>query len=183
MFERFTREARDVVENSQKAARQAGSRAIDARHLLLALIEPGAASAQDLLAVGVQSQQLADSLRGELRAGGLDADALASVGIDLDSVRERADAVFGEGALDRGRRAPLKGHIPFTADAKKVLELSLREAVRLRTNRIDERMLLLGVLRATGSSAETVLRRVLTEAGSSVDALRVVVERASTQAS
>ena len=103
---------------------------------------------------GSTRQRLARDLRGELRSGGLDAEALASVGIDLEAVRESADAVFGKGALDRAGRAPVKGHIPFTADAKKVLELALREAVRLRTNRIDGAMLLLGMLRGTGSSAE-----------------------------
>jgi len=182
MFERFTREARDAVEDAQRVARDTGSRAVEARHLLLALLGPDSDATEDLRSVGVDARGLADSLRTALRAGGLDAEALASVGIDLDAVRERVDVVFGEGALDRGRR-PVKGHIPFTADAKKVLELALREAVRLKTNRIDARKLLLGVLRDAGSPAETSLRRALTEAGSSVRALRLVVERASAQAS
>jgi hypothetical protein len=74
-------------------------------------------------------------------------------------------------------------HIPFAADAKKTLELALREAVRLRTNRIDSAMLLLGTLRGTGSPAELILRRSLTDAGSSPAALRLAVERAAAQAS
>jgi ATP-dependent Clp protease ATP-binding subunit ClpA len=183
MFERFTREARDLVEAAQGAAREAGSRAVDSRHLLLALVERSTASAADLSSLRVQPMALASSLRVDLRAGGLDREALASVGIDLDAVRERADAVFGEGALDRGRRPAAKGHIPFSSDAKKVLELALREAIRLRTNRIDDRMLLLGMLRGTGSPAEQALRQALTDVGSSVDALRAVVERATAQAS
>ena len=105
------------------------------------------------------------------------------MGIDLEAVRASADAVFGKDALDRAGRAPVKGHIPFTADAKKALELALREAVRLRTNRIDGAMLLLGTLRGTGSPAELVLSRALAEAGSSPSALRLAVERAAAQAS
>ena len=105
------------------------------------------------------------------------------MGIDLEAVRASADAVFGEDALDRAGRAPVKGHIPFTADAKKALELALREAVRLRTNRIDGAMLLLGTLRGTGSPAERTLSRALAEVGSSPSALRLAVERAAAQAS
>ena len=105
------------------------------------------------------------------------------MGIDLDAVRASADAVFGKDALDRVGRAPAKGHLPFTADAKKTLELALREAVRLRTNRIDGAMLLLGTLRGTGSPAELVLSRALAEVGSSAAALRLAVERAVAQAS
>jgi ATP-dependent Clp protease ATP-binding subunit ClpA len=182
MFERFTREARDVVEDAQRVARDTGSRAIEARHVLLALLGSDSTATEDLRSVGVDARLLAESLRSALRAGGLDAAALGSVGIDLDAVRERVDVVFGAGALDRGRR-PVKGHIPFTADAKKVLELALREAVRLKTNRIDNRMLLLGVLRDAGSPAERAVRQALTEAGSSTQALRARVERASAQAS
>jgi ClpA/ClpB-like protein len=95
---------------------------------------------------------------------GLDADALATIGIDLDEVRTRIEATFGPGALSRavpcgqqrrprgplhrrllrrGRRGPgrpgplpSRGHIPFTPRAKKSLELSLREALTLGDNYI-----------------------------------------------
>jgi ATP-dependent Clp protease ATP-binding subunit ClpA len=176
MFERFTRDARDAVVGAQAAARSTGSRSIDSRHLLLALVEAEASAVAALRAVGVAPATLAAALRDDVRAGGLDAGALASVGIDLDAVRERADSVFGEGALDRGRRPPVKGHIPFTADAKKSLELALREAVRLRRNRIDTAMLLLGLLRASGSGAAITLERAVRDAGSSPGALRTAAE-------
>jgi ATP-dependent Clp protease ATP-binding subunit ClpA len=182
MFERFTREAREVVETAQSVARTTGSSAIDSRHLLVALIERDAGASADLRAVGMRPEMLARSLRSALSAG-LDAAALASVGIDLDAVRERADAVFGEGALDRGSRSSAKGHIRFAPDAKKALELSLREAIRLRLNRIDGRMLLLGLLRDSGSRAETALRHALAHTGSSVEALRAVVEQSDAAAS
>jgi ATP-dependent Clp protease ATP-binding subunit ClpA len=183
MFEKFTREARDVVEGAQSVARTHASRSIDSRHLLLALIQRDTSAAGCLGSVGLDPAGLAAALSADLRSGGLDAEALASVGIDLDAVRDRADAVFGEGALDRGRRPPVKGHIPFAPDAKKVLELALREAIRLRTNRIDDRMLLLGLLRGTGSPAEQVLSRALTEAGAGAAALRSVLEEPQARAS
>lgn len=183
MFERFTREARDVVETAVGAASSTGSATVDSRHLLLALVERDTAAAGDVRAVGVDPATLAAALRSVLRDGSLDAEALASVGIDLDAVRERADAVFGEGALDRSRRRPPTGHLPFARDAKKALELALREAIRLRSNRIDDRMLLLGIVRDPGSPADTAVRAALAGVGSSVEALRAVVESAGAQAS
>jgi len=183
MFERFTADARQVVVGAQTTARVSGARSIDGRCLLLGLTETDGTAADALISVGLDPAGLARDLRAQLRSGGLDAEALASVGIDLDVVRASADAVFGKDALDRVGRAPAKGHIPFTADAKKTLELALREAVRLRTNRIDGAMLLLGTLRGTGSPAELVLSRALAEVGSSPSALRLAVERAVAQAS
>ncbi len=183
MFERFTTEARDVVVGAQAVARESGTRAIDTRHVLLGLVETVGPAADALTSVGVDRASLARELRAQLRSGGLDAEALASVGIDLAAVRASADAVFGQDALDRAGRSPVRGHIPFTPDAKKALELALREAIRLRTNRIDGAMLLLGTVRGTGSPAELTLRRALEKAGSSPSALRLVVERAAAQAS
>ena len=133
MFERFTADARAVVVGAQTDGPESGARSIDARHLLLGLTETAGAGGGRPDVGGARPDELARDLRAELRSGGLDAAALASVGIDLEAVRASADAVFGKGALDRARRSPAKGHIPFTADAKKALELALREAVRLHT--------------------------------------------------
>jgi ATP-dependent Clp protease ATP-binding subunit ClpA len=116
-------------------------------------------------------------------AGDLDSDALASLGIDLDAVRARADTVFGVGALDRaGHRSP-GGHLPFAAEAKKTLELALREAVRLHSNSITANHLLLGLIRNTGCTADETLRRSLVDVGLEVAGLRSVIERAEAQAS
>ena len=77
----------------------------------------------------------------------LDAAALGTVGIDLDAVRDSVEATFGPGALDvpspdKGRE--VKGHIPFTRRAKKVLELSLREALALESGSIADGHIALG---------------------------------------
>ncbi|WOQ15810.1 Clp protease N-terminal domain-containing protein [Raineyella sp. W15-4] len=85
-----------------------------------------------------------------LRSGGLDADALASLGVDLEQVRWQADAVFGPGALDRAGRTRA-GQPRFDRRAKKALELALREAFRLKDRSIESRHLCLGLLRADGS--------------------------------
>ena len=72
---------------------------------------------------------------------GVAAKALESLGISLEAVRSQVEEIIGQ-----GQAAPT-GHIPFTPRAKKVLELSLREAVALRHNYIGTEHLLLGLVR------------------------------------
>lgn len=166
MFERFTREARTAVVGAQQVARDVGSRHVDTTHLLVALLEQDGPAARAVDALGVDRAALASRARADLRSGGLDADALAGLGIDLDAVRRQADAVFGRGALERAGRSP-SGHIPFTPDAKKSLELALREAVRLKQSSIRGSHLLLGILRA-----DCPARALLERSGVDTPALR-----------
>lgn len=182
MFEKFTDEARTTLTGAQGLARDAGSRSIDSRHLLAGLLRAGGAATALLHSVGVDTDDLALQLRRQLRTGGLDADALASLGIDLDAVRERVDAVFGKGALDGSGRTR-SGHIPFSPEAKKALELALREAINHRTPWIDDRMLLLGLLRDAASPAAVELRRALALAGSSASALGAAADDFGAEAS
>jgi ATP-dependent Clp protease ATP-binding subunit ClpC len=94
-------------------------------------------------------------LLGLLREGdGLAAKALESLGIGLDAVRQQVEEVTG-----RGYQAP-SGHIPFTPQAKKVLELSQQEALRLGHNYIGTEHLLLGLLRESDGVAAQVLVRL-----------------------
>jgi ATP-dependent Clp protease ATP-binding subunit ClpC len=72
---------------------------------------------------------------------GVAARSLESLGISLDAVRQQVQEIIG-----RGQQAP-SGHIPFTPRAKKVLELSLREALQLGHNYIGTEHILLGLLR------------------------------------
>ncbi len=78
--------------------------------------------------------------------------ALAQFGLTLDGVREETASRVGRGA------APVKGRIPFTPRAKKVLELSLREALQLHHNYIGTEHLLLGLLREGEGVAASILR-------------------------
>jgi hypothetical protein len=81
-----------------------------------------------------------------------DAEALRSIGIDLRAVRDAVARNFGDDAWDdalrkSGRRRRRCGHLPFTKPAKKVLELSLREALAHKDNMIGCEHIVLGVLR------------------------------------
>ena len=106
---------------------------------------------------------------------GLDAAALGTVGIDLDAVRDSVEAAFGPGALDapRGTRAP-KGHIPFTPRAKKVLELSLREALALKSKSIADGHIALGLLR----EGEGLAMKVVHDRGIDAGTLREEIRTA-----
>ena len=72
---------------------------------------------------------------------GVAAKALESMDVTLDKARAQVVEIIGE-----GQSAP-SGHIPFTPRAKKVLELSLREALQLSHNYIGTEHILLGLLR------------------------------------
>jgi ATP-dependent Clp protease ATP-binding subunit ClpC len=82
---------------------------------------------------------------------GVAATALESLGISLETVRQQVEEIIG-----RGREAP-SGHIPFTPRAKKVLELSLREALQLGHNYIGTEHILLGLIREGNGVAAQVL--------------------------
>jgi len=83
---------------------------------------------------------------------GVAAKALESLGISLDAVREQVEQVIGRGQ----QQAPL-GHIPFTPRAKKVLELSLREALQLGHTYIGTEHILLGLIHEGEGVAAQVL--------------------------
>ncbi|MEA2179983.1 MAG: hypothetical protein QOG77_3280 [Solirubrobacteraceae bacterium] len=116
MFERFTKEARGVVVAAESEAALMGSPEVGPEHLLLGL---GAL----LTEVGVDAEALRRDI---VRSDGLDADALATLGIDLEEVRRQAEEAFGEGALGRAAGG---GRPRFGRAAKKALELTLREAI------------------------------------------------------
>ena len=82
---------------------------------------------------------------------GVAAQALGALGIRLEAVRARVEEIVG-----RGDSTP-SGHIPFTPRAKKVLELSLREALQFGHNYIGTEHLLLGLIREGEGVAATVL--------------------------
>ena len=82
---------------------------------------------------------------------GIGARALESLGVTLNAVREQVQDIVGPGP-----QAP-NGHIPFTPRAKKVLELSMREAIQLNHGYIGTEHILLGMVRANEGVANQVL--------------------------
>jgi ATP-dependent Clp protease ATP-binding subunit ClpC len=93
---------------------------------------------------------------------GVAAKALESLGISLDAVRSQVEEIIGQ-----GQQAP-SGHIPFTPRAKKVLELSLREALQLGHNYIGTEHILLGLIR----EGEGVAAQVLVKLGADLNKVR-----------
>ena len=93
---------------------------------------------------------------------GVAAVALSELGINLDVVRQKVEEAIGRG------EAPPSGHIPFTPQAKKVLELSLREALQIGHSYIGTEHLLLALMR----EGEGVGAQVLTALGADLGATR-----------
>jgi len=179
MFERFSAPARAAVAATQELARAWHTERVGTAHLLAGAVRAdgpqGSVAARALAGLGVEPdtvvQAAAQTARPDATEAGagahdatwtvpLDADALARLGIDLDEVRERTDAMFGPGALDRagqitGRRAPSR--TPFDAPAKKMLEIALREAIHAGHKQIDTGHLLLAALRLDQTDAHRVL--------------------------
>jgi len=141
MFEQFTDRARKVVVQAQEEARRLDHDHIGPEHILLALIHDG--------------------------IGGVAAKALESLGISLQSIRQRVEEVIG-----RGEQAP-SGHIPFTPPAKEILRLALEESGALGHHYIGTEHLLLGLIRR----GDDVAARVLSELGADLDGAREQVIR------
>jgi ATP-dependent Clp protease ATP-binding subunit ClpA len=182
MFERFTTKARDTVIGAQDVARRCDAAAIGSEHLLAALYEQRGNLALTVLdALSVKREEVDAELE-RIRTGGVatpsDAEALATLGIDLDEVRRQVEEAFGPGALDRtrsglGRRwGWRRGHLPFGKDAKKVMNLALREALLLKHNYIGCEHILLGMLHEGTGAAGVFLR----SRGVRQDATRIIVE-------
>ncbi|HEY0126378.1 MAG TPA: Clp protease N-terminal domain-containing protein [Blastococcus sp.] len=158
MFERFTTEARQTVVGAQHEARRLHSGRIGTEHLLLALLAQPTSSAAVLTRHGLARDDVSAAVRRYVGDGDLDAEALTALGIDLDAVRSSVEASFGPGALDRpSRERGPAGHIPFTPRAKKVLELSLREAIAMKSRSITDGHIALGLLREGEGLAMKVL--------------------------
>jgi ATP-dependent Clp protease ATP-binding subunit ClpA len=151
MFERFTSDARWVVQRAVEEATGAHHGAIAPRHLLLAAAEHRDGAAL-LAAAGHDPADVRARVRATPDPDAIDAGALAAMGIDLDEIRARVEARFGAGALDRRRRGACRrgvrgGALPFAAESKKTLELALREAVALGDRHIGPEHVLLGLSR------------------------------------
>jgi ATP-dependent Clp protease ATP-binding subunit ClpA len=179
MFERFTAGARQVVVHAKEEARALNHHHIGTEHLLLGLLTPdGGIAYRVLRAAGLSHDRVLGDVKRLVRTlNSEDADALKSIGIDLDAVLDRIKDSFGPAALEENPPTPrrglpgrrrFRGYSPFAPRSKKVLELSLREAIRLRHNHIGPEHILLGILR----EGDGLAAKILTDAGVTLADLR-----------
>jgi ATP-dependent Clp protease ATP-binding subunit ClpA len=191
MFEHFTGEGRQVVVRAQEQARRLGHGFIGPEHLLYGLacadgqvgtllrergVTPERYEAQFVQLVGLRNAATRDA-----GFDPLDRDALTAIGIDLDAVRERIEAVFGPGALTaeapgsrrwrQGRRRHVSGHLPVTRRAKKCLARSLHEAQAVHVGQLGAEHIALALL----ASNEGLPPRILSGIGASAPDLRAEI--------
>jgi ATP-dependent Clp protease ATP-binding subunit ClpA len=146
MFERFTKDARRVVADAITVAQDTTASETRPEHLFRALLDDESSIAVVVLEQsGATVTELRDELdRRRMRyVDGLDeedAEALATIGIDLDEVVRRIDD-------NLGGRSGRRGTPRLSRGSKKVLELALREAVAMRHDYIGSEHLLLGLVR------------------------------------
>jgi ATP-dependent Clp protease ATP-binding subunit ClpA len=145
MFERFDPDAREVLVRAQAEAHRLHHGWVGCEHLLLALTTDRGQARRTLNSYGVTHSSVDRAIDTLVRRGVTDADALASIGIDLGEVRARVDEVFGPGALDgvvvtkrrwrlsrrskrcgatRSARLVSAGQLPFTPRSKRCLEIA-----------------------------------------------------------
>jgi ATP-dependent Clp protease ATP-binding subunit ClpA len=173
MFERFDPAARQVVTEARAHATRLGQPPVGTQHLLLALLTVPGPVAEALTARGLTADVVEAETARHLTESPTEPDreALRAIGIDLDDVRSSVESAFGSGALERARLGRLEARrrwirppwrwrrrppqhrlvrcqsYPFAPRSKKVLELSLREALRLKARSITPTHIGLGLLR------------------------------------
>jgi ATP-dependent Clp protease ATP-binding subunit ClpA len=195
MFERFTAAARGAVVGAQHEARDLGHPYIGTEHLLLALLSDAECPVARLMRdrgvdaayARAEVERLVGTRDPDLSFTEADAEdeaALKAIGIDLRAVRAAIEQNFGAGSLRMPRKMPVKRgwfgrrsvtgyHLPFTARAKKLLELSLREALRLRHDYIAPEHIMLAVLR----EGEGLAAKILADRGVDFAQLRTDLTR------
>lgn len=127
LSDRLTGPARRVAEGAQEQAHRGHHDEVGTVHLVLGLVREPQAMA---------------------------ARAIEAQGVGLDQVREAASTALA--ALECGR-SPASDHVPFGPGAKKVLELAVREAVRLGHSYVGTQHILLGLLRNDGAAGARIL--------------------------
>lgn len=194
MFHRFTDEARHVVTRAEEHARRLGHRWIGCEHLLLGLAgvkDPVASLFHDRGASPQAVEEAIGAVIGTTPGDNDDAVLLATLGVDLAEVRRAAEAAFGPGALDAtmsrrhtwrrfGRRhrcgppiSTSSGRRTLTPKAKRCLERSLRESLRLGHGHIDVEHIAMALL----ASDDTAAWQVLVHLGVDPPELRRAIER------
>lgn len=193
MFERFTRESRDLIQSAQAHARRLDHLWVGTEHLILALASSPGGVASTFDAHGMSPARLERAIHAHLATSDTEErQALQAIGIDLDRVREALELESGPSLLEmrlekarqrfprawRDYRRPSPTR-PFTPRAKRALELALREALRLKHKTIEPEHIALGILREGAGVAGAVLDELAVE----TDSLRVDLETALRMAS
>lgn len=202
MFEHFTDEARGVVVQAQAHALRLGDGYLGCEHLLLGVIAADRTTGAVLREHGLTLDGVERELRGRAGAGvlpgsglfgDLDSAALATLGIDLDTVRARMEDRLGSESLTaltapppgggrrrpvrlirrrrEGHRAPRKGSMGFTPDAQRALQHAVGETIVRQESYVHPGHLALGVL-ASGSVVPEIVARL----GTSPGLLRTAIE-------
>lgn len=167
-FKRFHSDARKAVLLARDSAKRLGAQEIRTEHILLALLRADDNVARQVLERhGLTYETAYDMVRDMNAHPPLDAQALQAIGIDLESVRDKLESVFGKGVLDAPKPMRHGRHQTFGNGAKKTLELSLRESIALKSNYIGAGHLLLALIRADDGGA-----RVIKDAGLDPKAVR-----------
>lgn len=175
MFERFTKDARAVVEGAVGHAERVGAERVEETHVLLALLErEGSRGSFALASLGLPSggrDGVVRDLAESGRRGGLsraDADALSGLGIDVAEIVSRVEEAHGAGALAdasrRGSGGRRSWRRPFSRGAKDLLTQSLRIALAHRDGYIGDEHLLLALTTRPGVPAEVLADHGVTNA-------------------
>ncbi|WP_328553493.1 MULTISPECIES: Clp protease N-terminal domain-containing protein [unclassified Streptomyces] len=171
MFERFTKDARAVVEGAVAHSERVGAETVEEEHMLLALLDrEGSRGSFALTSLGADGfrEALERDLADARRRGGLsrsDAEALSGLGIDLSEIVSRIEEAHGEGALESGKRAGDGRRIrrrPFGQGAKDLLTRALRVAAARRDRHIGDEHLLLAITLRGGVTGEVLADRGIT---------------------
>ncbi len=157
MFERFTDRARAAVIRARATAAERGDQ-VRPVYLLHAVALGEGVATRALAGLGIDAATIERQIgraapRGrplEGETGSADAEALASIGIDLEEIRRRVEETFGPGALGRGPEGPASriSRVTMTGEAKQSLALAVKEARALRHTYLGDEHLLLGLLGA-----------------------------------
>ncbi|MFJ6072368.1 Clp protease N-terminal domain-containing protein [Streptomyces sp. NPDC093065] len=165
MFERFTKDARAVVQGAVEHAEEARADSVGPEHLLLALLDREGSRASFALAAlgaGERRDAVRQALRDARRRAGLsqaETEALAGLGVDVGEIVARVEEAHGVGAMtadDRKGRRPWSGRRGFSRGAKEVLEKALRVAVARRERHIGDEHVLLALVLRPGVPAEVL---------------------------
>ena len=145
IFNRFAKEARECAEAAVEEARLLGHDSVGDEDLLLGILRAdGGVASQALSSLGVTREAVREQSEELL------SDALSSIGISLEEARRSAGEAFE-------MRLPNERRIPFSPRAKKALEQALPEALRVGDNRLTPEHVLLGILRNGDGTAVRIL--------------------------